>query len=139
MIEVKSPENIGEMISEESFNNKALHEILLYYYEQRENNVTSVNKLIITDCKNVYLFSSNEFEKLISNKKISKLLSGYKNKELEIIKKTSDFYDAVSKLLIVESIEITATKINLFDDSLDHELAYRFFDKYNLLGKKITQ
>lgn len=136
MIEVKSPENIGEMISEESFNNKALHEILLYYYEQRENNVTSVNKLIITDCKNVYLFSSNEFEKLISNKKISNLLSGYKNKELEIIKKTSDFYDAVSKLLIVESIEITATKINLFDDSLDHELAYRFFDKYNLLGKK---
>ncbi|MGL5956012.1 MAG: Eco57I restriction-modification methylase domain-containing protein, partial [Brevinema sp.] len=59
---------------------------------------------------------------------------GYKNKELAIINKTSDFYDEVSKLINDLGISLEACKIDLFDESLEIELLYRMLDKHNLLG-----
>ena len=137
LIEVKRPQNLEEMIIDSNFNNKAFHELLLYYYEQRQELNSYINHLIITDCKSVYFFKSTEFEKLITNKKIVTLLSSYKNKELEIIKTTTDFYKEVSKLLESESIEISATKINLFDEGIHLEYVYRLFDKFNLFKKAL--
>jgi len=135
IIEVKRPSNTNEMIQEDNFNNKALHEALLYYYEQRKQNISSINYIIITDCQDLYLFSSSEFEKLTNNKQISQLLSGYRDKSLEIIKTTANFYDEVSKLLESEDITLTATKMNSCDDNLDSEIIYRLLDEYNLFNK----
>ncbi|MGL5956340.1 MAG: DUF7149 domain-containing protein, partial [Brevinema sp.] len=121
IIEVKRPQNTNEYITAENANSKALHEILLYYYELRQDNIYTVNHIIISDCQTLYLFNAKEFEAMINDKTISSLLSGYKNKELAIINKTSDFYDEVSKLINDLGISLEACKIDLFDESLEIE------------------
>ena len=40
LIEVKRPQNLEEMIIDSNFNNKAFHELLLYYYEQMQTLIT---------------------------------------------------------------------------------------------------
>jgi len=137
VIEVKRPQNTNEYISDTNINTKAFHEILLYYYELRQSNINTVNNIIITDCQTIYLFSAKDIETIIDNKKISKLLNGYKNKELSIINTTSDFYNEVSKLINELDISLNAYKIDLFDDKLDIESLYRVLDKHSLLGVPI--
>ena len=133
IIEAKRESNKGEMIKDNDINKKALHEALLYYYEQRQKNVFSVNHIIITDYTTIYLFNAKEFEDLINNKTILDLLSGYKNKELLLIQRTKELYEELARILKNIDINLEACKIELFDNNLDIENTYRILDRYNLL------
>ena len=133
IIEAKRESNKGEMIKDNDINKKALHEALLYYYEQRQKNVFSVNHIIITDYTTIYLFNAKEFEALINNKTIHNLLSGYKNKELLLIQRTKELYEELARILKNIDINLEACKIELFDNNLDIENTYRILDRYNLL------
>ncbi|MGL4560926.1 MAG: DUF7149 domain-containing protein [Brevinema sp.] len=137
IIEIKRPQNSNEYITVENINSKAFHEILLYYYELRQENLHTVNNIIITDCQTLYIFDSKEFESIINTKAISTLLNGYKNKELSIINTTTDFYNEVSKLIQGSDLSLEACKIDLFDENIDIEDLYRVLDEYHLLGKSL--
>ena len=133
IIEAKRESNKGEMIKDNDINKKALHEALLYYYEQREKNVFTVNYIMITDYTTIYLFNAKEFENLIDNKTIYNLLSGYKNDELLLIQRTKELYEELARILNNIDTSLKACKIELFDENLDIENTYRILDRYNLL------
>lgn len=64
MMEVKRPSNKPEMISKERLNRKAMHEVVLYYLEQRIDHENSdLKHIIITDMLHWYIFDAQEFER----------------------------------------------------------------------------
>ena len=60
IIEAKK-EKSPEMISENRPNAKALHELLLYYFDEREKQNIEISHLIITDLHNWFVFDENCF------------------------------------------------------------------------------
>ena len=68
IIEAKRPSNIGEMISSEKPNKKALHELILYYLDER-NKVGNfkLKQLVITNINEWYIIDANQFDKHIYN------------------------------------------------------------------------
>lgn len=70
LIEAKTQKNKTEMFSAENPNCKALHECILYYLRERENN-NAIKYILITDFYQFYLFRAKEFERYFyKNKKI---------------------------------------------------------------------
>ncbi|TYP93525.1 Eco57I restriction-modification methylase [Fodinibius salinus] len=64
LLEVKRPSNKNEMITEEDFNRKAMHEAVLYYLEQRiEEDNEDLKHIVITDTLNWFVFDAQEFER----------------------------------------------------------------------------
>lgn len=97
LIEAKKPDNVAEMFKADKPNCKALHECILYYFRERENN-TSLKYIIITDFLQFYVFSAREFERHFSKHKgIQKAYESFKNKDL--LENQKDFYDEISKIL----------------------------------------
>ncbi len=118
IIEAKKPDNFTEMISSENLNTKALHELILYYFEEREQakNI-EINTLIATNAYEWFLFDENEFDKLFyRNSKIQKL---YKTK-IENAKDNPFFYSELQKIISESSGEIVCTYINLTDYATNH-------------------
>lgn len=74
IIEAKRPSNKSEMFSVQKPNTKALHEIILYYLDERnkaDNN--EVKQLIISNVYEWYIIDANIFDKVIyRNTKIKK-------------------------------------------------------------------
>ena len=72
IIEVKKPTNVGEMITREDLNRKALQELLLYYLRERHTNKNiQLKQLIVTNIYEYFVFDAQEFERLFySNKKL---------------------------------------------------------------------
>jgi len=100
LIETKKPNNKGEMISKTDANRKALHELILYYFDEREqHNNTQQKQLIITNVYEWYIFDANEFDqKIYKNTALKKLYTTYKND-----RKTTDFFYAEVKKLIAKN------------------------------------
>ena len=74
IIEAKRPTNVGEMINHDSFNKKALHELILYYLNERHANNNQLKQLIITNVNEWYIIDANFFDKHIyRNTQIKKL------------------------------------------------------------------
>ncbi|MGL4561952.1 MAG: DUF7149 domain-containing protein, partial [Brevinema sp.] len=132
IIEVKRPKNQDEMIQINDFNRKAFHEALLYYYELRQQNIHSINYILITDCEKIYLISSEHFEKLIKNKTIAPILEDFKSKSNNVIKKTNDLYNALKSILKDISIEISCYLVDLKDPKIDLDVLYKVFSEYSL-------
>ncbi|MGL5955927.1 MAG: Eco57I restriction-modification methylase domain-containing protein, partial [Brevinema sp.] len=132
IIEVKRPSNQQEMIQDNDFNKKAFHESLLYFYEQRQKNVTSINYILITDCEKLYLISSESFEKLIKDKAIRNILDDFKTKSSEIIRTTNDLYIALQPILKDINIEISTCLIDLQDPNLNPDELYKLFSEYTI-------
>lgn len=74
IIEAKRPGNKGEMITPDKPNTKAVHELLRYYLNERnqaENR--EIRHLIVTDIQTWYLFDAIDFERHIyANNKLKK-------------------------------------------------------------------
>ena len=97
VIEAKKPENTAEMFSPKSPNCKALHECILYYLRERENN-TWLKHIIITDFYQFYIFKAKEFERhFYKNKAIQAAYQSLQNKDL--LENQKDFYAEVGKIL----------------------------------------
>ena len=104
IIEAKRPSNTGEMLSEINPNRKSIHELILYYLNQRiifNNN--QLKYLVATNINEWYIFDANYFDKYIyRNSQIKKLYDSKINEK----KDNPFFYEEIAKILTNSEIEI---------------------------------
>ena len=104
IIEAKRPTNTNEMVSASNPNKKALHELILYYLDER-NKVGNINlkQLVITNVNEWYIVDANYFDKHIyRNAQIKKL---YETK-ISDKKDNPFFYEEIAKIVGKLDIEI---------------------------------
>ncbi len=94
IIEVKSPSNQSEMISEAKPNKKAMHELILYYLRTRfEPKQTEIKRLIVTNIWEWYIFDEAWFEKNIYRSRLKKEYETFRLSG----KDTKFFFDSIAK------------------------------------------
>lgn len=111
IFEIKTPGNIAEMIRRDNLNKKALHELLLYYLQERvTRNNLQLKNLVITDGNEFFIFDAHEFERIFFANK--KLLKDYK----EFVKggkssATTEFFykEIASKVIATSATTLTYT------------------------------
>lgn len=104
IIEAKRPTNTNEMVSASNPNKKALHELILYYLDER-NKVGNINlkQLVITNVNEWYIIDVNYFDKYIyRNAQIKKL---YETK-IRDKKDNPFFYEEIAKIVGKIDVEI---------------------------------
>lgn len=113
IIEAKRPGNKNEMFTAERFNTKSLHELILYYLDERNqagNN--EIKQLIITNVHEWFIIDANHFDRIIyRNTKIKRLYETYRNDK----KDTPFFYEEISKILPLIDCEIPVTHFDIRD------------------------
>jgi hypothetical protein len=112
IIEVKKPLS-SERLTLDNLNCKALHELILYYFDERnENSNIQVKNLIATNVHEWFVFDENEFDKVFyRNVKLQKL---YKSK-VEQLKDNPFFYKEAQKIIEGIEDEITFAYFSLND------------------------
>jgi hypothetical protein len=97
IIEAKRPSNIKEMVTADNANKKALHELILYYLNERnQSNNIQLKHLVITNVYEWFIIDANQFDKHIyRNTQIKKL---YETK-LNDKKDNPWFYEEISKII----------------------------------------
>jgi hypothetical protein len=109
IIEAKRPTNVNEMISDKNANKKALHELILYYLNEREsNNNNELKQLVITNINEWYIIDANVFDKIIY-KHCKKLYEIKRNDK----KDNTWFYTEVAKLIDKLDIELDCVYLNI--------------------------
>ncbi|MEI6435214.1 MAG: TaqI-like C-terminal specificity domain-containing protein [Bacteroidota bacterium] len=104
IIEAKRPTNINEMVSADQPNKKALHELILYYLDERNkvgNN--QLKRLVATNVNEWYIIDANHFDKHIyRNGQIKKLY------DIKINDKKDNpfFYEEIAKIIDKTDVEI---------------------------------
>ena len=123
IIEAKRPTNINEMISAANPNKKALHELILYYFNERiTNSNNQLKQLVITNINEWYIINANHFDKKIyDNPKFKKLY------EIKVNDKKDNpwFYEEVSKIIANTDVEIPC----IYFDIKQYETALRNTNK----------
>ena len=113
IIEAKRPNNVAEMVSVQNCNKKALHELVLYYFDERngaEN--TQLKQLIITNINEWYVFDANAFDKYIyRNTQIKKLHETKRNDR----KDNPFFYEELAKIIAKADFDLDCVYFNLKD------------------------
>ena len=104
IIEAKRPFNTNEMISADNPNKKALHELILYYFDERNQTQNNqLKQLIITNINQWYIIDANYFDKNIyRNSQIKKLYETKINDK----KDNPFFYEEIAKIIAKIDIEI---------------------------------
>ncbi|CCH51848.1 Modification methylase PaeR7I Short=M.PaeR7I [Fibrisoma limi BUZ 3] len=128
----------GEMITPIKNNVKALHELILYYFEERERHQNiAISQLVITDVYNWFFFDENDFRHFFyDNAKLRKL---YQIKQQQK-KDNTFFYAETARILRELDDELPVTYLNLREaaDLLDADPArlipvYKLFSPEHLL------
>ena len=146
IIEVKKPTNVGEMITQEDLNRKALQELLLYYLRERHTNKNiQLKQLIVTNIYEYFVFDAQEFERLFySNKKLIKRFEEFNDGALTS-EKTDFFYKEIAADFIDKVLDqITYTWFDIrkykpfLDSGNDKRLIelFKFFSPEHLLKKR---
>ena len=124
IIEAKRPSNTGEMLSADKPNRKALHELILYYLNERKAGNFKLKNLVATNIHEWFIIDANQFDKHIyTNSRIKELHETKANDK----KTTPFFYEEVSKL--VDSIDAEISCIHF--DIRDYENVLRNSKKDN--------
>lgn len=95
------------MFSPENVNCRALHECILYYLRERDENLltpnTSLTYIIITDFYQFYIFKSSEFKRLFESRQIKNLYKNFTEKKglfhTSKSTKNEDLYAEIKKIL----------------------------------------
>lgn len=146
MFEVKRPASKHEMISRTNLNAKAMHEIILYFLEERfDKKNNSLTNLVITNIYEWFVFDATIFEKIFTqNKQLEKAYQQWKNGQ-KVSSSTGLFYDEIVKPFLKElDKEISFTHFDIreydknlkqTDDKNDTKLIalYKFFTPTHLL------
>jgi type II restriction/modification system DNA methylase subunit YeeA len=153
IFEVKRPLNKSEMITKDNFNAKALHELVLYYLEEKfSNNNSQIKNLIATNIYDWYIFDAVNFEKIFFRD--NGLINSFKQWKQHQFDNTSTdyFYNNIAKPFINSSDAILPVTcfslkdyfpddthlhfnpVNQFDEDFAITL-YKFFSPENLLKK----
>ncbi len=104
IIEAKRPTNIGEMVTANNPNKKALYELILYYLDERNQaGNAQLKQLVITNVYEWFIIDANYFDKHIyRNLQIKKL---YETK-LNDKKDNPFFYEEIAKIVSKIDFEI---------------------------------
>ncbi|RTQ52380.1 class I SAM-dependent DNA methyltransferase [Hymenobacter gummosus] len=115
IFELKHAKNKGEMVQKGNLNRKALHELLLYYFQERtsEQEALELRQLIITNGYEWFVFDAHEFHRVF-----------WKNTELRTFFQkhqqgqttsgdTKFFYDHVKALIDKAEAELPFTHFTL--------------------------
>jgi type II restriction/modification system DNA methylase subunit YeeA len=126
MIEAKRPDNRTEMISPDDINKKSLHELMLYYFQERSKGNLGIKNLIITDVYNWYIIDGTEFDKkFFQNKELRKSYEQFSKDQF--VKSTNDlFYKDIAEPFIrtsEEELEATYFNINDFKELLTKDVS----------------
>jgi hypothetical protein len=99
IIEAKKPGNKHEMITRNNLNAKAMHELLLYYFQETvDKKEFELKHLIITNIIEWFIFDAQEFYRLFSqNKELVDLYTNFNNRSLRYIFEFLDAYDFSSE------------------------------------------
>jgi len=113
IIEAKRPTNLNEMVTAENPNKKALHELILYYLDERNqmgNN--QLKQLVMTNVNKWFIIDANYFDKHIyRNTQIKKL---YETK-LNDKKDNPWFYEEIAKIVSKLDTEIPCVYFDIKD------------------------
>jgi hypothetical protein len=104
IIEAKRPTNINEMVTADNPNKKALHELILYYLDERtQAGNNQLKQLVMTNVNEWYIIDANYFDKHIyRNTQIKRL---YETK-LNDKKDNPFFYEEIAKIVSKMDVEI---------------------------------
>ncbi len=113
IVEAKKPSNKAEMLSAEKPNAKALHELILYYFDERETKANAeLKQLVITNIYQYYIFDANTFDKHIyRNVALKKLYKTYTTDK----KDTKFFYEETAKIINKLEAEIPCAYFDIRD------------------------
>ena len=141
LFEVKRPGNKSEMISKNNLNNKALHELVLYYLDERTNNKNDeIKYLIASNIFEWFIFDAVIFENLFyKNKEFLKEYDNWKN-DLKVSSNTDHFYNEIAKPYLDKiKNEMSYTHFNLNDfkkllEKTDKESEKKLIPLYKILS-----
>lgn len=120
LFEVKRPKNVSEMVSKNNLNCKAMHELMLYYLEERSKHQNNdITHLVITNIYEWYIFDANTFERLFyKNSKLKKDFTEWK--EGRKVSRNNDlFYKEIAQPALKdlnEEIECTYFDMSTFEN-----------------------
>lgn len=110
IIEAKRPSNTNEMMTAEKPNKKALHELILYYLNERQTGNFKLKNLVVTNINKWFIIDANYFDKYIyGNPKIIELHKTKGNDK----KTTPFFYEEVAKIVETINVEIPCVYFDL--------------------------
>ena len=141
IFEVKRPANKSEMISAEKPNEKAFHELLNYYLEERFiSDNKNIKHLIITNIHEWYIFDGADFERFFfENQKLTKQYKDWQDGRLGV--KLNDwFYKEIAKPFIekdLHSIKCTSFNLTNFETIIrndDKKDDVKLIDLYKVLS-----
>ncbi|WP_236583186.1 N-6 DNA methylase [Nitratiruptor sp. YY08-13] len=130
IIEAKRPDSSAN-ISQSDPNKKALHEAILYFMRERDQDNYNLYHIIITNFYQWYIFDAKEFDKLFwQNKEIRKIYENIKNPST-LIDKTKEFYKLLQNELSKQDITIEAAYVDLQKPMSESQKAalYKLFSK----------
>jgi hypothetical protein len=113
IIEAKRPSNVKEMVSADNANKKALHELILYYLNERntKENV-QLKQLVVTDVNQWFIIDANYFDKHVyRNTQIKKLYETKINDK----KDNPWFYEEIAKIVSKIDVEIPCVYFDIKD------------------------
>lgn len=98
IVEVKSPGNKTEMLSEARPNAKAFHELVLYYMRERvEAKNDQIKYLIATNINEWFIFAASDFDEAFHrNAKFRRRYEDWRDKHL-VNPNTDHFYNEIAK------------------------------------------
>jgi hypothetical protein len=103
IIEAKRPSNKGEMLTADNPNRKALHELILYYLNERHGGNNQLKHLVATNINEWFIIDANQFDKHVyRNPQIKKLYETKQNDR----KDNPWFYEEITKIVSKIDVEI---------------------------------
>ena len=102
LFELKHRKNPGEMVRPDNLNRKALHELLLYYFQERtsEQQLPELRQLVITTGYDWFIFDAHEFHRVFwKYTELRQQFQKYKQGQTTA-PDTSHFYNSIARPLL---------------------------------------
>lgn len=138
IFEIKSTTNSREMVTRNDLNRKAMQEVLLYYFRERERGNNDIKYLIISNLREFFIFDAKIIEKLFyENKKFLKEYHDFVDKR-KVKDTTEIFYTEIAPKYIKDvedQIEFTHFDLNDYKSALKgNETAKKLMELYRLFS-----
>jgi hypothetical protein len=115
IFELKHAKNKGEMVQKTNLNRKALHELLLYYFQERtsEQEALELRQLVITNGYEWFIFDAHEFHRVFwRNTELRTFFQKHKQGQTTA-DSTDFFYKTVKGLLDKIDTDVRFTYLDL--------------------------
>lgn len=116
LIEVKAPQNKGEMVSVGNFNAKAFHESVLYFMDEREKHANNeMRYVILTNYDEWFLIDAKKFLDCVAgDRRVKDIYKKFTAGQLTDTR-TETFYEEIKRLNLHEHEKLSATHFTLAD------------------------